>query len=346
MQKKVYVMIIVLVLILFFTSSGVSVFLLIKSEKHKNADNDIFLRKNNLKLVSMETSVISEKLYWNGSSFGMDQYAITSMINNSFLIIFDDVSQNELFYSIINNTMNWTEPKKIFSLNPHLSDEEMFCPNIIFKNNTYYLFYKTTSGHNNINSQIWLTKSTNGINWSPPIKINVSINSMLFLSNENIISITKDHIGEGTDIFISNDGINWNYNNIHDILFQSMISLNSGVFMGIDQNGYIYTSENLRDWNKKSWIGYDEKAELFEDSYGNIFVISGLKRSINSEQQNYIVLYFMNNVNSWSQPIIITTYSNESLLRDLSMNELENRSYLIINAPCDMMVFNFNHIPI
>lgn len=153
-------------------------------------------------------------------------------------------------------------------------------------------------GAESTSTSTWIYRSTDGINWTPiqlptTVDFALSCNSVKFLNNKFVIAtsgwrtthrtsgvITK--VEEKTVFFESTNGINWT---IRILVIDRGTSLDyknakamdvdyhNGLYVYVGNNGNIYTSTNLVNWNKRV-SGVDVK--LVGISYGKgQFVVTG-----------------------------------------------------------------------
>ena len=158
-------------------------------------------------------------------------------------------------------------------------------------------------GAESTSTNTWIYRSTDGINWTPiqlPTTVDFALNcnSVKFLNNKFVIAtsgwrttwrtdgvITK--VEEKVVFFESTNGINWtirilvidrgatlDYNNAKAM----DIEYHNGLYVYVGNNGNIYTSNNLINWNKRT-SGVDLK--LVGITYGKSqFVVTGDKGTI------------------------------------------------------------------
>ena len=158
-------------------------------------------------------------------------------------------------------------------------------------------------GAESTSTNTWIYRSTDGINWTPiqlPTTVDFALNcnSVKFLNNKFVIAtsgwrttwrtdgvITK--VEEKVVFFESTNGINWtirilvidrgatlDYKNAKAM----DIEYHNGLYVYVGNNGNIYTSNNLINWNKRT-SGVDLK--LVGITYGKSqFVVTGDKGTI------------------------------------------------------------------
>ena len=154
------------------------------------------------------------------------------------------------------------------------------------------------TGSKSTSSDTWIYRSTDGINWSPiklPTTVDFALycNSVKFINNKFVIATNgwqTTHrtggvitgIDEKIAFFESTNGINWtlrilviprgtntNYKNASAM----DIEYHNNLYVYVGNNGNIYTSSNLINWNKRT-SGVDVK--LVGISYGKgQFVVTG-----------------------------------------------------------------------
>ncbi len=155
-------------------------------------------------------------------------------------------------------------------------------------------------GAKSTSTKTWIYYSTNGTNWTPielptTVDFALSCNSVKFINNKFIIAtsgwqtyhrtngeITK--IEEKIAFFESTNGRNWTLktlsidrgtNTDYKSATAMDIAYGNGTYIYVGNNGNIYTSPNLTDWEKRT-SGVDSK--LVGISYGkNQFVTTGDK---------------------------------------------------------------------
>lgn len=152
------------------------------------------------------------------------------------------------------------------------------------------------SGHKGSTTSTYYYYSTDGINWIPRtlntgVNISLNVNSIQFVNNRFIMIMgyyttyrTGDvvtRILQHTLYFESTDGLNWTK---HDFQMEVLnkprpdpmdITYAKGMYISVHDNGYIFTSTNLNNWNqRKSGVS----TKLVGITYGKgQFVITGDK---------------------------------------------------------------------
>lgn len=159
------------------------------------------------------------------------------------------------------------------------------------------------TGAESTSTDTWVYRSTDGINWSPiklPTTVNFALNcnSVKFINNKFVIAtggwrttsrkgdtITK--IEEKVAFFESTNGLNWTLrlliidrgtNPDYKNASAMDIEYHNNLYVYVGNNGNIYTSSNLVNWNKRT-SGVDVK--LVGISYGKgQFVVTGDKGTV------------------------------------------------------------------